>query len=329
MDAGADVPALFEVLLTHSMESKGTDWEMLHALLRSGCEEGVLQARRRAGWGGAGLAGGRPNRGKPARHASCPRVQTWHGLTARAAPRSCLLQAAGLEGGARLVLDQLDDLAVDVPKAPLQVRGWLLPCLPACRGPCLWVRRELPQPVDRPCRPLAYPPHPAPLDRWAPSWARWWPRAAPTSRPWPCTSAPRTPTPTRLRCVADCRVQSAAPAQGSICLGRARLAGMRGPPCVCRGLGLSALTPAPLLPPLPPTLAQEGEDTMLVASGGAAKTLGALLQKLAELKGEEGAKEAWAATGEALPAFLATPDREDAAAAQALTDKFGLAGVLA
>lgn len=68
---------------------------------------------------------------------------------------------------------------------------------------------------------------------------------------------------------------------------------------------------------------------MLVGSGGAAKTLGALLQKLAELKGEEGAKEAWAATGEALSAFLASSDREDAAAAQAVIDKFGLAAVLA
>ena len=31
------------------------------------------------------------------------------------------LQRADLEKGARQLLDQLDDLAVDVPKAPLQV----------------------------------------------------------------------------------------------------------------------------------------------------------------------------------------------------------------
>ena len=31
------------------------------------------------------------------------------------------LQSADLEKGARQLLDQLDDLAVDVPKAPLQV----------------------------------------------------------------------------------------------------------------------------------------------------------------------------------------------------------------
>lgn len=32
-------------------------------------------------------------------------------------------QAADLEKGARQLLDQLDDLSVDVPKAPLQVRS--------------------------------------------------------------------------------------------------------------------------------------------------------------------------------------------------------------
>lgn len=44
-EAGADVPGLFEVLLTHSLESKGTDWEMLHALLRGGVEDSLLQVR--------------------------------------------------------------------------------------------------------------------------------------------------------------------------------------------------------------------------------------------------------------------------------------------
>ena len=48
MEAGAPVPAMFEVLLTHSLETKGTDWDMLHALLRSAVEEKALQVRRRA-----------------------------------------------------------------------------------------------------------------------------------------------------------------------------------------------------------------------------------------------------------------------------------------
>jgi leucyl aminopeptidase (aminopeptidase T) len=72
---------------------------------------------------------------------------------------------------------------------------------------------------------------------------------------------------------------------------------------------------------------QEGEDTMLVSGGGAAKTLGRLLQRLVELKGEEAAREAWAATGEQLAAFLPDGDREDEAAVKALVDKFGLASI--
>lgn len=45
MEAGADVPSLLEVLLTHSLETKGTDWDMLHALLRSAVEDKAVQVR--------------------------------------------------------------------------------------------------------------------------------------------------------------------------------------------------------------------------------------------------------------------------------------------
>lgn len=43
MDLGADVPLLYEVMMTTSLETKGTDWDMLAALLRSCAEESVLQ----------------------------------------------------------------------------------------------------------------------------------------------------------------------------------------------------------------------------------------------------------------------------------------------
>lgn len=72
---------------------------------------------------------------------------------------------------------------------------------------------------------------------------------------------------------------------------------------------------------------QDGEDTMLVGGGGAAKTVGSLLQKLAELKGEEAAHEAWQATGEQLAAFLPQADREDEAAVKSLAEKFGLLSI--
>lgn len=68
---------------------------------------------------------------------------------------------------------------------------------------------------------------------------------------------------------------------------------------------------------------------MLVGGGGAAKTVGALLERFVALKGADAAKEAWAATGESLPAFLPQPDREDAAKAAEVAEKFGLAEVLA
>lgn len=56
MEAGAEVPSLFEVLLTHSLETKGTDWDMLHALLRSAVEDKALQVRPRQAGGGGWLA---------------------------------------------------------------------------------------------------------------------------------------------------------------------------------------------------------------------------------------------------------------------------------
>lgn len=66
---------------------------------------------------------------------------------------------------------------------------------------------------------------------------------------------------------------------------------------------------------------------MLVGGGGAAKTIGALLQRLAEVKGAEAAKDCWAATGEQLPAFLPQPDREDESKVADLVEKFGLQAV--
>lgn len=39
------MPSLLEVLLTHSLETKGTDWDMLHALLRSAVEDKAVQVR--------------------------------------------------------------------------------------------------------------------------------------------------------------------------------------------------------------------------------------------------------------------------------------------
>jgi len=74
-------------------------------------------------------------------------------------------------------------------------------------------------------------------------------------------------------------------------------------------------------------LLQEGDDTMLVGGGGAARTIGSLLQKLAAAKGEEAAKEAWQATGEQLAAFLPQADREDKAALTKLAEQYGLQAI--
>ncbi len=68
---------------------------------------------------------------------------------------------------------------------------------------------------------------------------------------------------------------------------------------------------------------------MLVGGGGAAKTLGALLQRLAASKGEEAAREAWQASGEALPAFLPQGDRESEEERSKLVEQFGLAAIVA
>lgn len=43
VEAGAEVPAMFEFLLTSSLEAKGTDWDMLGQLLRQCAEESVLK----------------------------------------------------------------------------------------------------------------------------------------------------------------------------------------------------------------------------------------------------------------------------------------------
>ena len=45
MELDADIPTMFEVMLTSAMESKGTDWDMLAALLKACAEESVLQVR--------------------------------------------------------------------------------------------------------------------------------------------------------------------------------------------------------------------------------------------------------------------------------------------
>ena len=66
---------------------------------------------------------------------------------------------------------------------------------------------------------------------------------------------------------------------------------------------------------------------MLVGGGGAARTIGSLLQKLAAAKGEDAAKEAWQATGEQLAAFLPQADREDKAALTKLAEQFGLQAI--
>jgi hypothetical protein len=66
---------------------------------------------------------------------------------------------------------------------------------------------------------------------------------------------------------------------------------------------------------------------MLVGGGGAARTIGCLLQKLAEAKGEEAAKEAWQATGEQLAAFLPQADREDDAAVKKVAEQFGVLSI--
>jgi len=43
VELDAEVPTMFEVMLTSAMESKGTDWDMLAALLKACAEESVLQ----------------------------------------------------------------------------------------------------------------------------------------------------------------------------------------------------------------------------------------------------------------------------------------------
>ncbi len=66
---------------------------------------------------------------------------------------------------------------------------------------------------------------------------------------------------------------------------------------------------------------------MFVGGGRAIELVGSLLQKLAELKGEEAAQAAWQATGAQIAAFVPQPDREDEAAVKALAEKFGLLSI--
>lgn len=68
---------------------------------------------------------------------------------------------------------------------------------------------------------------------------------------------------------------------------------------------------------------------MLVGGGGAAKTLGALLQRLAAAKGEEAARAAWQAAGDDLPDFLPQDERESEDARSKLVEQFGLAAIVA
>lgn len=63
---------------------------------------------------------------------------------------------------------------------------------------------------------------------------------------------------------------------------------------------------------------------MLVGGGGAAKTIGALLHRLAAETGEEAANEAWQATGEQLVSFLPQPDRGDEYELSRLVEQYGL-----
>ncbi len=63
---------------------------------------------------------------------------------------------------------------------------------------------------------------------------------------------------------------------------------------------------------------------MLVGGGRAIEVVGSLLQKLAEVKGQEAAQEAWQATGAQIAAFVPKPDRENEAAVKAMADKYGL-----
>lgn len=73
----------------------------------------------------------------------------------------------------------------------------------------------------------------------------------------------------------------------------------------------------------------EGEDSLLVGSGNAAKVMAAVLRQLREEAGEDAAAEAYRAAGLDLRAFLPGPDREDEAALQQLVQQYGLEKVAA
>lgn len=181
--------------------------------------------------------------------AASARLPTLHACCAHHPPP----QSADLEKGARQLLDQLDDLSVDVPKAPLQVRttaGMVLLCAVGWCDEHECVRRCLHPPLrcaakglymlfPSPFQPCARCLPPLPL-RLARCWASWWPRVAPTSRCWRCTSAPPTQTPTRSRLVFTSRMLSTLPADCPACC-VAQLPG-----------GAPTLTSAPTHLPNPP-----------------------------------------------------------------------------
>lgn len=73
----------------------------------------------------------------------------------------------------------------------------------------------------------------------------------------------------------------------------------------------------------------EGEDTMLVGSGGAVKVVASLLRSLKSKGGSEEAAAAWKATGLELSSFLPGADRADAAKVDAVAAEFEIADVVA
>lgn len=72
----------------------------------------------------------------------------------------------------------------------------------------------------------------------------------------------------------------------------------------------------------------EGEDTMFVSSGNAAKLLGELLQSLKNALGAEEAAAAWKATNLQQKDFMAAEDREDEAAVAKFVEKYELADIV-
>lgn len=72
----------------------------------------------------------------------------------------------------------------------------------------------------------------------------------------------------------------------------------------------------------------EGEQTMLVSGGEAAKVIAALLRRLSQAVGTEEAKAAWAAAGVGLDKFMPDAERSDEQLS-AFKDKSGIADIAA